>query len=114
MSGSVNQRLRLSEQAESAYNSVVDVLGASGLTPTEQLRKILDTQGDELVAKVGRKFPMGPLIDGDSIPARTTLGSIREKDGLFPGMRHCKRVMVGDCQLDVRIPCFLRSPWCAR
>ena len=103
MSGSFNQNLRLAEQAEKSYKSVVDVLGASPLSPADQLQAIINTPGEELVAKVGRKFPMGPLIDGDSIPTRTTLGSMRGKD-FFSGMCQCKRIMVGDCQLDVRNP----------
>lgn len=105
------QRLRLTEQAETSYKSVVGVLDATHLSPEEQLQKILDTPGEEIVEKVGRKFPMAPLIDGESIPVQTTFDSIGDKAGitkLLPGLRHCRRLLVGDCQLDVGIPLYKR------
>ena len=106
MSGSSQQRLRRTEQAEASYQSVVGVLDAAALSYKEQIQKLLEIPGEELVAKVGRKFPMGPLIDGDIIPQGTTFSAIRNQDELtklFPGLNHCKRVLFGDCQVDVSI-----------
>lgn len=106
MSGSFVQRLRLAEEAETSYKSVVGVLGATDLSPKEQLQQILDTPGEEMVDKVGRKFAMAPLIDRDSIPAQLTFDTLGNKASitkLLPGLRHCKRLLVGDCMLDVSV-----------
>lgn len=106
MSGSFVQRLRFAELAETSYSSVLGVLGATDLSPKEQLQKVLDTPSEEIVERVGRKFPMAPLIDGESIPVQTTFNSLSDEAQiakLLPGLRHCKRLLVGDCQLDVSI-----------
>ncbi|KAH7116555.1 Alpha/Beta hydrolase protein [Dactylonectria estremocensis] len=103
MSGSSQQRLRRVEQADTAYTSVLEALDAMELPPKQQIDVLLETPINDFLAKVGRRFPIGPLIDGDSIPVGTTFRSLRDKDEvvkLFPGLRHCKRVIIGDCQMD--------------
>lgn len=106
MSGSSQQRLRRVEQADTAYTSVLEALDAMELPPKQQIDVLLETPINDFLAKVGRRFPIGPLIDGDSIPVGTTFRSLRDKDEvvkLFPGLRHCKRVIIGDCQMDVSL-----------
>ncbi|KAJ9149933.1 Sterol esterase [Pleurostoma richardsiae] len=103
MSGSSLQRLRRPEQAEKSYTSVIEAIGAKELPPREQLQRLLDTPKEDLLSKVGRRFPIGPLLDGDSIPETTTFDSLRDGEKfvkLFPGVHYCRRVMMGDCQMD--------------
>ncbi|KAH6974610.1 Alpha/Beta hydrolase protein [Ilyonectria sp. MPI-CAGE-AT-0026] len=103
MSGSSQQRLRRAEQAETAYTSVLKALNPGELPPKQQIDLLMQTPIEDFLAKVGRRFPMGPLIDGDSIPAGTAFRSLRSPDELvklFPGLHNCKRIVMGDCQMD--------------
>ncbi|CAK7237570.1 hypothetical protein SBRCBS47491_010024 [Sporothrix bragantina] len=104
MSGSSLQRLRCVAQADASFDSVVGVIEATELPRGEQqLQAVLKAPKADLVTKVGRRFPMGPLLDDDIIPEATTYKVLRDRDALtrlFPGLHHCKRVMMGDCQMD--------------
>lgn len=58
----------------------------------------------ELRAKLGRQIQLGPMVDGDMIHETTTFQALAERsdfERLFPGAGCCKRVLVGDCQMDV-------------
>lgn len=115
MSGSSQQRLRRAEQAETAYTSVLKALNPGELPPKQQIDLLLETPIEDFLAKVGRRFPMGPLIDGDSIPAGTTFRSLRSPDELvklFPGLHNCKRIVMGDCQMDVSVHLYQTSYNC--
>lgn len=115
MSGSSQQRLRHAEQAETAYTSVLEALDAKELPPKQQIDVLLEIPIEDFLAKVGRRFPMGPLIDGDSIPAGTTFSSLRSKDKLvelFPGLHNCKRIVMGDCQMDVSVHLYQTGSNC--
>lgn len=104
MSGSSVQRLRLVNQADASYNSVMEVLGAKDLSPKEQIRTLLDATREDYSVKIGRRFPIGPLVDGIKIPALTSykaLANPGETNELLPGLRQCKRILMGDCQMDV-------------
>lgn len=112
MSGSSVQRLKRAEQAESSYNSVIQVLGAQDLSQDEQVQALLTATSDDYGAKIGRKFPMAPLVDGSTIPELTSYAALsapEETLRLFPGLKECKRILVGDCQMDVCAPVSSRS-----
>ncbi|PKS09653.1 hypothetical protein jhhlp_004272 [Lomentospora prolificans] len=97
------QRLKSVEQAEASYNSVINILGARELSPTEQVQVLLKASKDDYAVKIGRKFPIGPLVDGTIIPVLTSYEALMDPERtirLFPGMRKCKRILVGDCQMD--------------
>jgi hypothetical protein len=72
--------------------------------PELQVRRIVETAKNPAIAHLGRKFGLGPVVDGNLVPAPTThadLADQRKSLKLFPGMRHCKRILMGDCQMDV-------------
>ncbi|CAI4214308.1 unnamed protein product [Parascedosporium putredinis] len=62
-------RLKRAEQAESSYNSVLHVLGAQHLPQDEQIQALLTATSDDYGSKIGRKFPMAPLLMGRSFPS---------------------------------------------
>lgn len=104
MSGTSLLRPRRREHVEKAFTTVVEMLGAKDLPLQEQLTKLLDTPKESFVMKVTRQSSIGPIVDGDIIPRTTTFESLEDEDDLikmFPAIRHCKRIMMGDCQMDV-------------
>jgi hypothetical protein len=104
LSGSSLQRLKPLEASSASYQSIAKILGLADLPPAEKLQKMIATPIETFMASVGRKFPLGPLVDGETIPAMTTYKALNDSEEvlkLFPGLHHCKRLMMGDCQMDV-------------
>jgi hypothetical protein len=104
LSGSSLQRLKPLEASAASYQSIAKILGLADLPPGEKLQKMIATPIETFMASVGRKFPLGPLVDGETIPAMTTFKALNDSEEvlkLFPGLHHCKRLMMGDCQMDV-------------
>ncbi|PVH72445.1 alpha/beta-hydrolase [Cadophora sp. DSE1049] len=91
------------DTAARVFDRVADSLGAGKLTPEDQLSKLLRTPKEEFVAKVGRGVPLGPVVDGDIIRGIPTFLSMTDNDEvetLHPAIKHCRRIMVGDPQMD--------------
>lgn len=110
MSGTSLLRPRSVEQAEKTFGYVAEVLGAKDLPADKQIQRLLDIPQEEFTAKVGRKFTIGAIVKGDHIPKATTFESLSNEDSLldlFPGIRRCKRIIIGDCQMDVSISSYL-------
>ncbi|KAJ5779251.1 Alpha/Beta hydrolase protein [Penicillium paradoxum] len=103
MSGTSLLRARRPELLEKSFSRIVDIFGWNNLSPGEQVQELLDLPMDELRAKVGRQIPIGPMVDGDIIPEITTfqtLANDAEVKRVFPGIEHCKKIIMGDCQMD--------------
>lgn len=67
------------------------------------VQRFLDASIEDVREIIGRKVPLTPLVDGDLIPRATTYSAMADKTEapkLFPGMKWCKRVLVGDCEMD--------------
>lgn len=104
MSGTSLLRARSPELIQKSFDRVTEIFGIKDLSPQEQVQKLLEVPINELQAKVGRQVPLGPLVDGDLIHEPTTyqgLASRSDFQRIFPGAAHCKRILVGDCQMDV-------------
>lgn len=109
MGGTSISRPRPPELLEKSFARVSEVLGVKNSSPEEQVHTLVHISLDEIRTKVGRQIPIGPMLDGDIIPIPTTfkaLGNEEEAISLFPGISHCKRIIMSDCQMDVR-----RSLW---
>ena len=107
MSGTTLLRPRRTERVHGAFKSLVSELGLGDLQTEVRMERIVETAKDPAVASLGRKFGLGPVVDGDLIPSPTTHADLAEQGKavkLFPGMRHCQRILLGDCQLDVSAP----------
>lgn len=104
MSGTSLLRPRKPELLQKSFGRVAEILGVANLSPEEQIQKLLHISLDELRAKVGRQISMGPMVDSEMIPEMTTfegLGDRKEVERVFPGMKYCRRIIMGDCEMDV-------------
>ena len=81
------------------------VLGAEGRPPAAQLARLLAAPKEEFAGKVARQIPVGPLMDGDLVKHSTSFKDLVDKHSeladWFPAIKHCTRLMMGDCQMDV-------------
>ncbi|KAL3464916.1 Alpha/Beta hydrolase protein [Aspergillus heterothallicus] len=103
MSGTSLLPARRPELLERSFGKITQIFGTQDLSPADQVRSLLATPMHELRLKIGRQIPVGPMVDGDLIPETTkfkTVASDVEAKILFPGMKHCKRILVGDCAMD--------------
>ncbi|KAF9894102.1 hypothetical protein FE257_009075 [Aspergillus nanangensis] len=102
MSGTSLLRPRSPELLEKSFGRVVEALGLQHHSPEEQVQRLSRVSMDELREKAGRQIPLGPMIDGDIIPRATTYPDLGDQEAseLFPGIHHCKRILMGDCQSD--------------
>lgn len=104
MSGTSLLRARRPELIQRSFDRVTEIFGTNDLSPHEQVQQLLEVPMSELRAKVGRQIPLGPMVDGDMIHETTTYQALVDRSDfkrIFPGAGHCKRILVGDCQMDV-------------
>ncbi|KAL1870084.1 hypothetical protein Plec18167_007602 [Paecilomyces lecythidis] len=96
MSGSLAQPFQSAEGGgDRPFSMIADALGAKELSPKQQLQKILDTPKEEFVSTVGRRFPIRPLVDGDTIRVSTTFRLLTDPDEVFksyPGIQHYAKI----------------------
>jgi carboxylesterase type B len=116
MSGSSLVKAKQPEVAERSFNMALQLLGTAEekLGPSEKVKQFLKAPMEDIREKIGRKVPMAPIVDGDLIPRATSYSMMSEAAGtaeLFPGIKWCKRIMVGDCGMDVSrcLPTYARS-----
>lgn len=92
------------EVADGAFQMVMARLGVDDLSPDDQIKALLKVPVEDLAIKfVG--IPTMPVLDSDIIPAMTSYTALFDPSSaseLFPGMKWCRRILVGDCQFDVR------------
>lgn len=103
MSGTSLLRPRPAQLLEKSFRQVVEGLGVQSSSSKEQIRTLLDISMDQLREHAGPQVSLGPMVDGDIIPRATTYQELSEgePERLFPGIAHCKRIIMGDCQGDV-------------
>lgn len=104
MSGTSLLRARSPELIQRSFDRVTEIFGIQGLSPQEQVQQLLEVPISELRTKVGRQVPLGPMADGDLVHETTTyqgLANHSDFQRIFPGAVHCKRLLVGDCKMDV-------------
>jgi len=106
MSGSSLVKAKQPEVAEKSFNAALDLLGraAEGMSDAEKVERFLTASMEDVREKIGRKVPITPIVDGELIPQATSyslMADAAETAKLFPGIEWCKRIMVGDCQMDV-------------
>ncbi|KAB5580885.1 Alpha/Beta hydrolase protein [Coniochaeta sp. 2T2.1] len=108
MSGTSLIKAKQPEAAERSFKTAMQLFSSSepGTVPSSneaQVRRLLTAPMDEIRDKIGRKVPLGPLVDGGLIPRATSyalMADDAEAAKLFPGMQWCRRIMIGDCQMD--------------
>ena len=109
MSGSSLVKAKPLEAAERSFKTAVQLLSSEDegapLSDADQVAKLVNASMEDIREKIARKFPLGPLVDGEMVPRVTTYAQLADPVAtadLFPGRQWCKRVMTGDCQMDVR------------
>ena len=113
MAGTSILRPRSKQLVENAFTQIAILLGAGDRSPEEQLHVLLTTPAEPFVETVGRKFNLGPIVDGDIIPAMTSYEALTSREKvleLFPGLQKCRSIMIGDCEFDVSVPYRVCNP----
>jgi len=103
MGGSPFLRPAPAQAAETFYGMVTEKFGIKELSPEAQVKAFLEMSTVDLSTKsMGIRIP--PVVDDDIIKDIPSYKAIHDPDNaskLFPSMKWCKRMMVGDCGLDV-------------
>lgn len=90
--------------AESAFGIVTGALGLEKAQPAEQVKSLLDMPAAELSAKLAKvPFPLAAVVDDDVVRATPTFAGLADTasiDKLFPGVKYCKTILIGDGQVD--------------
>ncbi|KAK5659821.1 hypothetical protein OQA88_1033 [Cercophora sp. LCS_1] len=106
MSGSSLVKAKQPESFERFYKGTLQLLGADEATlssESAQVQHILSASMADIRDKIARNFPMGPVVDGEMIPQTTVYSQLDSPSStaeLFPGTTWCKRILIGDCQMD--------------
>jgi hypothetical protein len=105
MSGTSLLRPRSLEAVEASYTSIVSTI-APYLSAEQQVQQLAIAPAQDLAK--GRIFALGPVVDADLIPSATTFASLENWEDIssqYLGLKHCERLMIGDCAFDVCFPC---------
>ncbi|KAH6698495.1 Alpha/Beta hydrolase protein [Leptodontidium sp. MPI-SDFR-AT-0119] len=89
-----------------AFGSIAEILGAKDKSPEDKVQVLLNTPSGEFTAKLGRVPMVGPVVDGDFIPKLSSFTDYEDPEkfvALFPGVRECKRLLIGDCDMDAMV-----------
>lgn len=90
--------------ADVAYGIVTSALGLDKLSPTEQVKALLEMPAQELSSKLSTvPYPLAAVLDNDIVKAAPTYTSLANPDAIettFPGIKHCKTILMNDCQFD--------------
>ncbi|KAK4171979.1 putative carboxylesterase [Triangularia setosa] len=103
MSGSCLVKAKQPELAERSFNMALQLLEIPEIEEAAQIQRLLKVPMEDIREKIARKVPMAPIVDGDLIPRTTSYALMADPvqtAELFPGMKWCKRIMFGDCQMD--------------
>lgn len=83
--------------ADGVFETVCEALGLQNVPAEERVKQLLSKDPSEILAAVPSSLPFMPVIDDDvvlSSPSFATWASL-------PRGTWCKRLMIGDCELDV-------------
>ena len=113
LSGTALQKARPLELLEKFYGMTLNSLGLSSVPQADQMQKLLTVSAEDLTTKLSRSIAVAPVVDGDKIPEAASFHIVNDKASFrraFPGVGYCKRLMIGDCEMDVshnQMPYFL-------
>lgn len=90
------------ELHEQNYQQAIAALGLTNASSEERIRALLETPGDDLVAKIPPTVLAVPAIDGTMVTSPVTYAQVADKNSDFPrGKKWCEDLMIGDAQMDV-------------
>lgn len=91
------------EVAESTYASVLEKLGIADESPDERIRRLKETNRTDWVTKLGPALALSPIVDKDEGTAPFYQTGVPDNGVKPPGSDWCRRVMLGDCEMDVSV-----------
>ncbi|KAJ9632940.1 hypothetical protein H2204_007508 [Knufia peltigerae] len=104
MSGSSFLRPRPLALLEKGFARAAAELGAKDASPEDQVKRLVEAPKEDIIVKLGRKIPVGPFLDGDLVRTTSSFKDLvdqnHELSKPYPALQHCKRVIMGDCQMD--------------
>lgn len=90
--------------SEIAYGIATKILGIDGQPPADQVKSLLRTPAEELLAKLGHlPVPLTAAQDGEVVRSKTSFAALADTSALekeFPGTEYCKQVLLGDGEFD--------------
>ena len=104
LSGTALQKARPLELLEKFYGMTLSSLGLSSVPRAEQIQQLLTVPSEDFTTKLGRSIAVAPVVDGENIPKAASFDIVNDKASFrraFPGVGYCKRLMIGDCEMDV-------------
>lgn len=91
---------------ESTYTALAEKLGFIVMTSEERIKALKAARPEDLLAATA-SLPLLPVIDGDLITVPGTFSQWSFKEKLLPGTEWCDSIMIGDCEMDVRMIHYL-------
>ncbi|PCG94964.1 Carboxylesterase, type B [Penicillium occitanis (nom. inval.)] len=95
------------EVAETAYALCLKTLGIQELSETNRVRDIVHGPSPKLWTNIPAYIPLRPVIDNDIVfrgPTHEDFSSGPfQVEAVLPGVKWCRRVLIGDCQSDASI-----------
>ncbi|GIC87941.1 putative carboxylesterase [Aspergillus udagawae] len=95
---------------EQNYQQAIATLGLANSSSEERIRTLLETPGEDLVARIPPAVLAVPAIDGDIVSSAISYAQVADKASNFPrGKKWCEDLIIGDAQMDASIMAFLMS-----
>lgn len=93
------------EEHEKNYQEATVALGLADLSPTQRVQSILEMPENELIGKLPPSILTKPAVDTDIVLHGVTYSDIGRLDSkALPGKAWCSDLLIGDAEMDVRVP----------
>jgi hypothetical protein len=102
--------------AEETYSHCLEALGIQNLSPEDQLKEVVHGPMSTLWAYIPPAIQLLPIIDNETVFEGPTYQALhagpKEIEAILPGIRWCRRILLGDCKSDVSrsFSCVLMKP----
>ncbi|TPR04292.1 tRNA-splicing endonuclease subunit sen54 N-term family protein [Aspergillus niger] len=93
---------------EENYRQAISALGLENATSDEKIKALLETPGQDLLAKLPPSVLTAPAVDGDMVPSTVTYAQVADRTSNIPkGKQWCRDLLIGDAQYDSNILAIL-------
>ncbi|GKZ68625.1 hypothetical protein AnigIFM50267_003364 [Aspergillus niger] len=93
---------------EGNYRQAISALGLENATSDERIKALLETPGQDLLAKLPPSVLTAPAVDGDMVPSTVTYAQVADRTSNIPkGKQWCRDLLIGDAQYDTNILAIL-------
>lgn len=92
---------------EATYQTVLKKLGLQNLSPSNQVKALLELDAQNISSSVSPGTPLLPSLDGQMVIKEGRIAEIYQGCSCtvdLPGRNWCNEIMIGDCQMDVSTP----------